>query len=234
MGDLRRRGVVALGVTALVTPLTLATGATPARAASCSTSAGPYRKKAEKFLGRPVDGKQSTADRKAIRAFRNRHGIRPNIGYAGPVTWGVMDLMDLMNKQRAVGKNPNKAGTCPTGKGRIACVGLTRRLSWIQDGKKLVHGPVPVRTGRSGYGTRTGLKKVYWRNKNHVSAIYDVPMPYSQFFGGGQAFHSAGVSMWNPPGSHGCVNMTKTAATTYWSLPKTGDDVHVYGRKPGT
>lgn len=57
-------------------------------------------------------------------------------------------------------------------------------------------------------------------------------MPYSQFFDGGQAFHSVGVSMWNPPGSHGCVNMTKTTAKKYWSLLKTGDDVFVYGRKP--
>lgn len=40
--------------------------------------------------------------------------------------------------------------------------------------------------------------------------------------------------MWNPPGSHGCVNMTKTTAKKYWSLLKKGDDVFVYGRKPGT
>ncbi len=65
-------------------PLTLALGATPAQAASCTTSAGPYQKKVEKFLGRPVDGKQSAADCKAIRAFQNKHGIRPNIGYAAP------------------------------------------------------------------------------------------------------------------------------------------------------
>jgi lipoprotein-anchoring transpeptidase ErfK/SrfK len=59
-------------------------------------------------------------------------------------------------------------------------------------------------------------------------------MPYSQFFDGGQAFHSVGLSMWNPPGSHGCVNMTTTDAKKYWSLLKVGDDVFVYGRKPGT
>ena len=40
--------------------------------------------------------------------------------------------------------------------------------------------------------------------------------------------------MWNPPGSHGCTNMTKTDAKKYWSLLKKGDDVFVYGRKPGT
>lgn len=186
MGDIRRRGAVALGITGLVAPLTIALGATPAQAASCTTQTGPYQKQVEKFLGRPVDGKQSAADCKAIQNFQTKHGITPNIGYAGPVTWGVMDLM---NKQKAVGNNPNKA-KCPVNKGRIACVNLSLQLSWIQDGKKLVYGPVPVRTGRNGYETRTGLKKIYWRNIDHVSTIYDVPMPYAQFFDGGQAFHS--------------------------------------------
>jgi hypothetical protein len=231
MGDIGRRGAIALTVTGLLAPLTLALGTTPAQAASCTTSAGPYQKQVEKFLGRPVDGRQSAADCRAIKAFQTKHGISPNIGYAGFVTWGVMDLM---NKQKAVGKNPNKAGKCPVNKGRIACVDLTLQLSWIQDGSKLVYGPVPVRTGRDGYETRTGLKKIYWRHIDHVSSIYHVPMPYSQFFDGGQAFHAVGVSVWNPPGSHGCANMTTADAKKYWSLLKNGDDVYVYGRKPGT
>lgn len=194
MGDIRRRRAVALGITGgLVAPLTLTLAASPAQAApSCTTQAGPYQKQVEKFLGRPVDGKQSSADCKAIQAFQTKHGISPNAGYAGPVTWGVMNLM---NKQKAVGNNPNKDGKCPVNKGRIACVNLTLQLSWIQDGSRLVYGPVPVRTGRNGYETRTGLKKIYWRNIDHVSSIYNVPMPYAQFFDGGQAFHSVGVSM---------------------------------------
>ncbi|MGW2211889.1 L,D-transpeptidase family protein [Streptomyces sp. NPDC001781] len=231
MGDIRRRGAVALGVGALVAPLTLAATAAPAQAASCSTKAGPYQKQVERFLGRTADGKQSSGDCSAIRSFQNKHGITPAIGYAGPVTWGVMDLM---NRQKAVGKNPGKDGKCPVNKGRVACVDLTLQLSWIQDGRKLVYGPVPVRTGRDKYETRTGLKKIYWRDIDHVSNLYDVPMPYSQFFDGGQAFHSVGLSMWNPPGSHGCVNMTTKDAKKYWSLLKNGDDVFVYGRKPGT
>jgi hypothetical protein len=220
-----------VGTGALVVPLALGLGAAPAQAASCTTSTGPYQKQVEKFLGLPVDGRQSASDCLKIKAFQDKHGITPNIGYAGPVTWGVMDLM---LKQRAVGDKPNRDGRCPTNKGRIACVNLTLQISWIQDGSRLVYGPVPVRTGRNGYETRTGLKKIYWRNIDHVSSIYDVPMPYAQFFDGGQAFHSAKVSMWNPPGSRGCVNMTTTTAKKYWSLLKKGDDVFVYGRKPGT
>ncbi|MBH0247801.1 L,D-transpeptidase, partial [Streptomyces cavourensis] len=143
------------------------------------------------------------------------HGITPTIGYAGPLTWRTMNTM---NAQKAAGKNPNKAGKCPTNKGRIACVDLTRQLSWIQDGKKLKYGPVPVRTGRDGAETRTGARKIYWRNINHWSTIYKVWMPHSQFFDGGQAFHSVTKSMYNPPGSGGCVNMRPADAKAYWNL----------------
>lgn len=231
MGHIRTRGAVALGITGLVAPLTLALTTAPADAASCTAQTGPYQKQVEKFLGRPVDGRQSPADCAAVQAFQNTHGITPATGYAGPVTWGVLDLV---NKQKAVGSNPGKDGLCPVNKGRIACVDLSLQLSWIQDGRRLVYGPVPVRTGRKGYPTRTGLKEIYWRDLHHISTVYHVPMPYSQFFDGGQAFHSVDLSMWNPPGSHGCVNMTTADAKKYWSLLKAGDDVFVYGSKPGT
>lgn len=235
-----RRAGAALGLMGMVVPLAMA-AASPAQAAtaaqptsaasSCTTSTGPYQKQAEKFLGRPVDGRQSRADCLAIQKFQINHGISPTIGYAGPVTWGVMSLI---NTQKAALHDPNAARKCPTNKGRIACVDLTRQLSWVQDGSRLVYGPVPVRTGRDRYETRTGLKKIYWRDIDHWSTLYDVAMPYSQFFDGGEAFHSIAGSVWSPPGSHGCVNMRSADAKKYWSLLKNGDDVYVYGRKPGT
>ncbi|MEV1051642.1 L,D-transpeptidase [Streptomyces sp. NPDC049887] len=212
-------------------PLGLALGATPARAASCTTSTGPYQKRVEKFMGLKVDGRQSPSDCKAIQTFQRRHGITPTIGYAGTITWRTMNTILA---QRAAGTTPNKAGTCPTNKGRIACVDLTRQLSWIQDGAKLKYGPVPVRTGRDGAETRTGAKRIYYRSSNHWSTIYKVWMPHSQFFDGGQAFHSVTKSMYNPPGSGGCVNMRPADAKAYWNLLKNGDDVFVHGRKPGT
>ncbi|MEE1929482.1 L,D-transpeptidase [Streptomyces sp. TRM 70351] len=227
----RRLGAVVAAV-AVAAPLGVVVTAAPAQAAPwCNVSTGPYQKQVERFLKRTADGKQSLSDCRAIQSFQTRHGIAPNAGYAGPITWGVMSLM---NQQKAAGKTPNKAGKCPVNKGRIACVDLTRQLSWVQDGRKLVYGPVPVRTGRDRYETRTGAKKIYWRNKNHWSTLYDVAMPYSQFFDGGIAFHSIKGSVWSPPGSHGCVNMRDADAKKYWSLLKNGDDVHVWGRKPGT
>jgi lipoprotein-anchoring transpeptidase ErfK/SrfK len=231
LGTWARRSGAALGVAAMTLPLSVALGASPAQAASCTASRGPFQKQVERFLGRPVDGRQSPADCRAIRAFQTSHGISPDIGYAGPITVGVVRII---NSQKTARRNPNKAKKCPVNTGRTACVDLTRQLSWIQDGSRLVYGPVPVRTGRDGYETRTGLSRIYWRHRNHVSTLYHVAMPYSQFFDGGEAFHSIAGSVWSPPGSHGCVNMRQADAKAYWSLLKYGDDVYVYGRKPGT
>ncbi|MGW1836598.1 L,D-transpeptidase [Streptomyces sp. BBFR2] len=231
-----RRGRVAAYTMAgtVLAPLLAGLGAAPAQAASgswCGGAQGPYQKQAEKFLGRKADGKQSQGDCRAIRAFQVSHAIHPQYGYAGPVTW---KMMKVVKRQQDARSNPNRAGRCPVNRGRIACVDLTRQISWIQDGRHLVKRPVPVRTGRNGNETRTGLHKVYWRHKNHVSSLYHVAMPYSQFFDGGQAFHAISGSVWSAPGSHGCVNMRTADAKAYWKLLSTGDDVFVYGRKPGT
>ncbi|MGW7461703.1 L,D-transpeptidase family protein [Streptomyces sp. NPDC054797] len=231
-GRSKRPTVVWSGVAALALalPMVVVAGG-PARAASCNLTTGPYQRQVEQFLGRPADGRQSAADCAAVRAFQSSHGIAPAQGYAGPLTW---QTMSTILAQRTAGTTPNKAGDCPTNRGRIACVDLTRQLSWIQDGAALAYGPVPVRTGKQGTPTRTGLKKIYYRSIDHWSTIYDVPMPYAQFFDGGIAFHSTAKSMWNPPGSGGCVNMRPADAKAYWSMLGKGEDVYVYGRKPGT
>lgn len=51
-------------------------------------------------------------------------------------------------------------------------------------------GPAPIRSGRKAYPTRSGWHTIYWRLTNHWSTRYHPPMPYSQFFSGGQAFHA--------------------------------------------
>jgi hypothetical protein len=129
---------------------------------------------------------------------------------------------------------PNAAGQCPTNLGRIACVDLTHQRMWIQVGTKVVFGPVQVRTGRRGYVTRTGLWHVYSRQINHWSTLYNVAMPYSQFFSGGEAIHGLNEPMSTPPGSHGCVNMNTWDAKKVWGILKQGDPVKIFGRKPGT
>ena len=97
-----------------------------------------------------------------------------------------------------------------------------------------MYGPVPVRTGRDSYETRTGLKKIYWRDIDHWSTIYDVADAVQPVLRRrpGLPLHRGECVV--PPGSHGCVNMRSGDAKKYWSLLRNGDDVYVYGRKPGT
>ncbi len=227
----RRAAAVVCGAVVLAAPLVVGGGGAAQAAGSCNVTTGPYQRQVEQFLGRPVDGWQSAADCQAVKAFQAKHGITPTAGYAGPLTW---QTMSTMLAQQAAGTTPNRDGKCPVNLGRIACVDLTRQLSWVQDGAALKYGPVPVRTGKDGTETRTGLKRIYYRSIDHWSTIYDVAMPYAQFFDNGIAFHSVEKSMWNPPGSGGCVNMRPADAKAYWNLLVKGDDVYVYGRKPGT
>ncbi|MGV9456324.1 L,D-transpeptidase family protein [Streptomyces sp. NPDC003635] len=193
---------------------------------ACSKQTGPYQRQVERWLRLEVDGKQSAADCRAIRAFQVKHGIKPAIGFAGPVTWATMQLVGAR-------RNPNAAGKCPVRSYPVACVDLGRQLTWVQKGRKVVYGPVPMRSGRAGYGTRAGWHKIYWRHKNHVSTLYHQPMPYSQFFSGGQAFHAVYGTIYTTVGSMGCVNLRLGDAKKLWGVLKKGDRVYVWGRRPG-
>ncbi|MFF5494819.1 L,D-transpeptidase family protein [Streptomyces aquilus] len=194
---------------------------------ACTKSTGPFQRQVEKWLKRKVDGKQSAADCKAIRAFQKKQKITPAIGFAGPVTWARMQYLSAR-------KNPNAAKKCPVRSYRVACVDLTRQITWVQKGKKVVYGPVPMRSGRTAYPTRGGWHKIYWKHKNHVSTLYHQPMPYAQFFDGGQAFHAVYGSIFTTVGSMGCVNLRLGDARKLWGVLKTGDRVFVWGRRSGT
>ncbi|MFC7307476.1 L,D-transpeptidase family protein [Streptomyces monticola] len=196
-----------------------------AAAPKCSKRTGPYQRQVERYLRLKADGRQSAADCRAIRRFQTAQGIRPNIGFAGPVTWARMRWL-------AAAKNPNAARKCPQRKYRVACVDLTRQLMWVQKGKRTLFGPVPVRTGKRSTPTRSGWHKVYWKHKNHYSTLFNTPMPFSQFFSGGQAFHAIYGSVYNPPGSPGCVNMRFRDARRLWSVLGKGDRVYIWGRRP--
>lgn len=213
----------AVALTAVVWP-----GAAGAGAASgCGAGTGPYQREMEEHLKRPVDGRQSTADCAAIRTFQQSAGVRPADGYAGLATYRMM----LVAQAR---KNPNAAKKCPVRSYKVACVDLARQLVWVQQGRKVLYGPVPARSGRDGYETRTGWFRVYWRSIDHRSTIYDgAPMPFSQFFSGGQAFHGVYGDLFKG-GSHGCVNLRYDDAKRLWKHLRLDDAVYAWGVKPGT
>lgn len=126
------------------------------------------------------------------------------------------------------------AAGCPVRSYRVACVDLKRQLTWVQKGGKTLFGPVPMRSGGAGHRTRTGWFRIYWKHKNHWSSLYNAPMPYAQFFSGGQAFHAVSGSINTVGGSMGCVNLRLADARRLWSVLKTRDHVYVWGRRPGS
>ncbi|MER6156911.1 L,D-transpeptidase family protein [Streptomyces sp. NPDC001868] len=201
--------------------------AASAPAPACTTRTGPYQWDLERHLKLPADGRQSTADCVAIRAFQQRTGVKPADGYAGLATYRTM----LVVQARA---NPNAAGKCPVRTYQVTCVDLDRQLVWVQRGERVIFAPVPARTGKDGQETRTGWHTVYWKNRDHYSDLYDnAPMPFAQFFNDGQAFHGVLDDLFRG-GSHGCVNLRYADAERLWKIMHEGDSVYVWGVKPGT
>ncbi|MFJ6568187.1 L,D-transpeptidase family protein [Streptomyces sp. NPDC091292] len=228
-GGIRGR-VAALTTVGAALALTLAAPATVSTAApaACTAPTGPYQRPMEEYLKRPVDGVQSAADCAAIRDFQKAQSLTPADGYARLVTYRTMTAL----KARA---NPNAAGKCPVRDFRVTCVDLDRQLLWVQQGRKVVFAPVPIRTGRDGEETRKGWHAIYWRDRDHVSTLYhNAPMPYAQFFNGGQALHGRPDDLFDGGGSAGCVNLRLADAKTLWNLLAIDDAVYVWGTKPGT
>jgi lipoprotein-anchoring transpeptidase ErfK/SrfK len=104
-----------------------------------------------------------------------------------------------------------------------ACVDLSANKTWLLSDGQIVFGPVSITSGRSGFETPPGTFKVGWKNKDHVSSIYDAPMPYSVFFNGGIAFHEGSLS----EKSHGCIHLDPGAAKKYFGELSVGDTVEV-------
>lgn len=204
-----------------------ATPAAPTAPAACTAPTGPYQRPLEQYLGLPVDGVQSAADCAAIRAFQEREKTPRTDGYADLATYRTMVAVQART-------DPNAQGRCPVRDHRVTCVDMDRQLLWVQTGKKVGYGPVPIRTGRDTMETRPGWHTIYWRDKDHVSSLYDSPMPYSQFFDGGQALHGHPGSLFDGGGSAGCVNLSMKDAEALWKLLKVDDRVYVWGTKPGT
>lgn len=157
----------------------------------------------------PVTGYFGTLTRDGVKRFQKREGLR-RTGVAGHRTWAHL----LHDTVRHRGNVPR---VCKTG-GWHACYDRSmHQVTLWRSGE--IRNTWLVRGGRYSTQTRTGTQRVYYRDVDHVSGLYDTPMPYSQFFDGGQALHGSAYLM-NPfvGHSHGCVNMYIEDARQLWNL----------------
>ncbi|HEX3780053.1 MAG TPA: L,D-transpeptidase [Pseudonocardiaceae bacterium] len=122
------------------------------------------------------------------------------------------------------GAGPADAATAaPCSAAARACVDLATQQAWLMRDGVVDYGPVAVKTGRASAPTEPGTFHVTYKDRYHVSSVYDAPMPYSVFFHGGDAFHEGSLA----ESSHGCVHMTRGAAETFYADLAPGDEVQV-------
>ena len=94
----------------------------------------------------------------------------------------------------------------------------SQRMTVVRDGQP-IH-TWAVSTGRSGYGTPSGVFHPQRMARSWFSkAYYNSPMPYSIFFYGGYAIHGTyAINQLGGPASHGCVRLYPGNAATLFSL----------------
>jgi lipoprotein-anchoring transpeptidase ErfK/SrfK len=180
-----------------------------------------WRLRREGLYRHSPNGRFGTATRAAVTRFQRRHDLRPS-GRANRATWRALLQRSNINLRTARRR-------C-SGDGWHVCYDRRNHQVTLWRNGRLWNTYL-VRGGSYANKTRTGDFTVFKRDKDHVSSLFGSPMPYSQFFSGGQALHGSRNMMDPYEGhSHGCVNMYVEDARQLWNL--THDRrlrVHVYG-----
>lgn len=129
------------------------------------------------------------------------------------------------------GALPTSCVTASVGRAAI-CIDMRQRLlRLVRDG--VVVQSMDARFGITGQETRPGRFRVMSKSRDHVSTIYDTPMPYALFFDGDRAVHfSAFFARDGYAGaSHGCVNLRDRAgARALFAAARIGTPVIVTPR----
>ncbi|MER6994483.1 L,D-transpeptidase family protein [Streptomyces sp. NPDC000410] len=168
----------------------------------------------------------------AVRGFQEKRGLAAT-GSVDETTW--TKLTEMSRKPTADELRPPTTNTldkpderCMTG--RVLCISKeSRTLAWMIDGK--VISAMDVRFGSENTPTREGIFKVDFKSRDHVSTLYDTPMPYAMFFSRGQAVHYSSdfAARGYNGASHGCVNVRdKGKIAQVFDQVKAGDKVVVH------
>lgn len=178
-----------------------------------------------------VTGKFDRPTVTAVRGFQTRR----RIPVTGEVDRRTLDRLAQMTRKptkvemfNIEPKGPALDPRCMTG--RAMCVDKSSRsLRWVVDG--VVRSRYDVRFGSDELPTREGAFSVFRKSRDHVSSLYDTPMPFAMFFSGGQAVHYSpdfAANGYNGA-SHGCVNVRDyDGVRRLFNRVRLGDKVIVY------
>jgi len=170
----------------------------------------------------------------AVEGFQVKREI-PSTGEVDQRTWDRLLAMtvqptraELFNRRPEPTAGARLDPRCRTGE--VLCIDKSSNsLRWVVDGE--VRTTVDVRFGSDEMPTREGQFAVNFKSRDHVSSLYDTPMPFAMFFSGGQAVHYSpdfAANGYNGA-SHGCVNVRDHAAiVSLFDQVDVGDKVIVY------
>ncbi|MDQ0986535.1 L,D-transpeptidase family protein [Streptomyces sp. V2I9] len=182
-------------------------------------------------FGRNPTGYYGSVTADAVRSFQAARSLAAT-GSTDEVTWKrllAMTRTPTAAELRPPTERPVAAPDKRCLTGRVLCISKkSRTLAWMIDGR--VVSAMDVRFGSEYTPTREGVFEVFWKSRNHVSTLYDTPMPYALFFSGGQAVHYSADFAANGYGgaSHGCVNVRdKEKVAALFDQVKNGDKVVV-------
>jgi lipoprotein-anchoring transpeptidase ErfK/SrfK len=170
----------------------------------------------------PVTGYFGDLTKAAVQRYQRRTHLTIT-GTANRATWKRLIAATIRGRA-------DIPAACDDGAGWDACYDRTRHEVTLWHEGTLINAWL-VRGGASDHQTRTGDFRVYYRDIDHVSSLYNSPMPYSQFFSGGEAFHGSATMIDPFTGhSHGCINLYNEDARQLWNLTsKVRLAVHVHG-----
>ncbi len=171
----------------------------------------------------------------AVKGFQVKRGL-PVLGYVDAAT---LDRLEAMTRPPSRDELANKISDgsftrtalddrCRVG--RVLCIDKSSRtIRWVVDGH--VRSTMAVRFGGQYTPTREGVFSVNSKSRDHVSSIYDTPMPFAMFFSRGQAVHFSPdfAARGYSGASHGCVNVRDLGGITkLFDQVQVGDKVVIY------
>jgi len=171
----------------------------------------------------------------AVEGFQVKRGL-PVLGYVDAAT---MERLEAMTRPPTADELANRIsdGTFTHARlddrcreGRVLCIDKTSRtLRWVVDGH--VRTTLAVRFGGEYTPTREGVFSISSKSRDHVSSLYDTPMPFAMFFSRGQAVHFSPdfAARGYAGASHGCVNVRDyDGIKALFDQVQVGDEVVVY------
>ncbi|WP_341924025.1 L,D-transpeptidase family protein [Nocardioides psychrotolerans] len=169
----------------------------------------------------------------AVRGFQAKR----EIPVTGAVDRRTLDRLLGMTSEPTAAELTNQLGDNVPGAldprcltGRVLCIDKTSStLRWVVGGEVL--RTVDTRFGGSATPTREGTFSVDSKSRDHVSSLFDTPMPFAMFFSRGQAVHYSPdfAAVGYAGASHGCVNVRDYDAIAWlYDQVAVGDTVIVY------